>query len=179
MTRVSGKLASDIWQEKQGVKPFSLKDISQPHGGKKLELFQVSCLLVCLFVCFRSVTILSHLILSWRSKFNSYLPSIMYFGQPVSVNYPVYTTDNKECLPLVSVWRGRFRMTLTWTKNVEKTSCYDREFPAYRQRWVKTMRSSDTPQVKPGTEHGDQTRVVLVAALRPLSCSSSWLVNNF
>ena len=34
----------------------------------------------------------------------------------------------------------KFRMMFTWTKNIEKSSCHDREFSGYHQKWVMQMR---------------------------------------
>ena len=52
---------------------------------------------------------------------------------PVSVSCPDYANDHRVS-PFGSCLKGmhflkKIRMTLTWTGNVEKTSCHDRHVP--------------------------------------------------
>ena len=78
-----------------------------------------------------------------KSVYLSYLPCIKKFGLPPSASCPVHrNVRNKECLPLVSVSKGRtslfmFRMAFTFNY-LEKGRVSRPRFSVYHQKWVYT-----------------------------------------
>ena len=111
--------------------------------------FSVYSMISMIFVLF---LISAHGILSFSFRSNIFLSIALWAvlslfviclfrDHGVSVTSPVYRNVNAEAFPWCQSQKDlhlfcKFRMTCTWTKNIEKSSYQDWNFSGYHHKWV-------------------------------------------